>query len=515
MPAAVRAGVDYLIVTPSALVPAFDTFVFWRTRLGLRTDVVAIESIQACVPGRDSPERLRNFIRICRDSLGTQWVLLAGSIDLIPVRVAYTPGNLTDFSPCDLYFSDLDGTWDADNDSIFGEESDSVDLYADVFVGRAPVASIAEARAVANKWIRMDREPAPSYLTKLLQVGDTSNLGAPSSWFVARLMPPLGRYQFRDSLEAGFQLVWHVGHATRAVLMAGAQTILDSFDALALENPDRLAVLVSVGSEVAAFDGGCIGSCLLRNPNGGCALVLGNTRAGWIACTPLYTRFFASLFSSETLLVAGRNFARTKDYFVPLARTNRYWRQSLYVWSLLGDPALRLWNDTVGTLAVMHPAVIDTGEQDFPVVVASGGMPRWALVCLWKGNEVYERCWVDGRGWIPIHPRTSGEMLVTVTAANHLPYTGTCGVATGLSDMTGTRSRHLSATMVSGILWLPEADGANAGGILLDVTGRKVRDLVPGANDVRLLAPGVYFVEQKEAGFSEAKGMCNRVVVMR
>ncbi|MBN2464017.1 hypothetical protein JXD38_00120, partial [candidate division WOR-3 bacterium] len=35
--------------------------------------------------------------------------------------------------------------------------------------------------------------------------------------------------------------------------------------------------------------------------------------------------------------------------------------------------------------------------------------------------------------------------------------------------------------------------------VLLDAVGRKVMDLVPGANDVRKLAPGVYFVREAQA----------------
>jgi hypothetical protein len=34
---------------------------------------------------------------------------------------------------------------------------------------------------------------------------------------------------------------------------------------------------------------------------------------------------------------------------------------------------------------------------------------------------------------------------------------------------------------------------------LLNVTGRKVLDLKSGANDVRALAPGVYFVREAQA----------------
>jgi hypothetical protein len=54
------------------------------------------------------------------------------------------------------------------------------------------------------------------------------------------------------------------------------------------------------------------------------------------------------------------------------------------------------------------------------------------------------------------------------------------------------------ASVVSGVLFLPEASGhePQAASWLLDISGRKVLDLHPGANDVRALAPGVYFVRQ-------------------
>jgi hypothetical protein len=42
--------------------------------------------------------------------------------------------------------------------------------------------------------------------------------------------------------------------------------------------------------------------------------------------------------------------------------------------------------------------------------------------------------------------------------------------------------------------------GCADGGVqALDVSGRKVLDLGPGANDVRALAPGAYFVREAQA----------------
>jgi hypothetical protein len=64
-----------------------------------------------------------------------------------------------------------------------------------------------------------------------------------------------------------------------------------------------------------------------------------------------------------------------------------------------------------------------------------------------------------------------------------------------------------SATVVRNVLFLPEATGhkLQAASSLLDIGGRKVLDLKPGANDVRALAPGVYFVRLETPGFSDVK----------
>jgi hypothetical protein len=54
----------------------------------------------------------------------------------------------------------------------------------------------------------------------------------------------------------------------------------------------------------------------------------------------------------------------------------------------------------------------------------------------------------------------------------------------------------LTATVVRGVLNLRADSRQNTGyrAGLLDITGRKVLDLQPGANDVSGLAPGAYFV---------------------
>jgi phosphoribosylformylglycinamidine (FGAM) synthase PurS component len=66
------------------------------------------------------------------------------------------------------------------------------------------------------------------------------------------------------------------------------------------------------------------------------------------------------------------------------------------------------------------------------------------------------------------------------------------------------------ASIVRGVLFLPERASSSPSTSLLDISGRRVMDLKSGANDVRALAPGVYFV--KDAG---DEGRTLKVVLQR
>jgi hypothetical protein len=92
------------------------------------------------------------------------------------------------------------------------------------------------------------------------------------------------------------------------------------------------------------------------------------------------------------------------------------------------------------------------------------------------------------------------------------------GVAETMNDERGTMNR--SPTVVRGVLFLPEAVGGErlaVGAHLLDISGRKVLELRPGANDVSRLAPGVYFVrsERSAVGREPSAVGCQKVIVTR
>ena len=120
---------QYLIITNAVMQPQLQRLADWRTRTGVPTVVRTVEFIQANYPyGVDLQDRIRRFIKDAYLQWGTTHVLLAGDTDIIPPRYGFTTFFSGNYIPTDLYFSDLDGNWNADGDSLFGEAfSDSIE----------------------------------------------------------------------------------------------------------------------------------------------------------------------------------------------------------------------------------------------------------------------------------------------------------------------------------------------------------------------------------------------------
>jgi len=91
------------------------------------------------------------------------------------------------------------------------------------------------------------------------------------------------------------------------------------------------------------------------------------------------------------------------------------------------------------------------------------------------------------------------------------------GFAAGVeeSPKPQAKSLKLGPTVVRGVLELPGDRGPETGdrAELLDIAGRKVIGLKLGANDVRALAPGVYFVREEPQAASLKPQAVRKVVL--
>jgi DNA-binding beta-propeller fold protein YncE len=87
---------------------------------------------------------------------------------------------------------------------------------------------------------------------------------------------------------------------------------------------------------------------------------------------------------------------------------------------------------------------------------------------------------------------------------------------TGVEEMPNVEVRRPNATIVRGVLRVPETEMTNdqCPMTLLDIAGRRVMRLQPGENDVRHVSPGVYFVLWATGVEREASSV-HKVVIQR
>ena len=173
---------DYLIITSSSLVNEFQTLANHRTSYnGLSSEVVAVEDIYNNYTGNDNQDKIRNCIKNYVDTKGTIYVVIGGDDTIVPDRDCYVSVNGGEYvennMPTDLYYSGLDGTWDDDNDNIYGEANysgtqDEGDLGPDVIVGRIPIRTASEAIGYINKLIGFENNPPADITKKMLLCGD-------------------------------------------------------------------------------------------------------------------------------------------------------------------------------------------------------------------------------------------------------------------------------------------------------------------------------------------------------
>ncbi len=94
---------------------------------------------------------------------------------------------------------------------------------------------------------------------------------------------------------------------------------------------------------------------------------------------------------------------------------------------------------------------------------------------------------------------------------------GSFTYCTGVEEMPNGELRMPNATIVRGVLYLPQvrSQSAECRTALLDIGGRKVAELQPGENDVRHLSPGVYFIRGEGPRGQGSEGSSHKVVIQR
>jgi len=429
---------DHVVITDSTWKAHFQPLIQWHFRKGVRDTLVSLQWIEANYSGTDL-EKVRSFIQEANSTWGSMWFLLGGDTDVVPV--GYGTFNSESVAG-DLYYADYDGDW-----------------ISEVFVGRAPVDDPAQVNTFVNKVLQYEKDPPLSdFALDCLLIGMDLDASTPTENLkeiidAAYIPSRFNLTKVYDSdtdnhwtktmnaLNSGQNLVNHSDHSYVSVMSVGDRNhgwYIDIDDVNGLTNTDQPAVVYSLGCHPAHIDYSeydCIAEYFVAyNPGQAGVAYTGNTRSGIYYVGNMHglslgldQEWWNSLFTYNRYRV-GQTLADSRNREYPGSETMKYLHWGLV---LLGDPEMPLWTDDPAVPVVTHPAIYTTGSPEFPVHVEAGGQDvEDALVCLWKGDEIYMRGYTDADGDVSFHPfpSTVGTLWVTATCQNMLPYEGSAEV---------------------------------------------------------------------------------------
>jgi hypothetical protein len=178
---------DMLILTTPALAASFQPLKDFHDSTGTPTEIHTTDQV-----GSTNPEEIRDYIRDRYLQDGIQYVIIGGDDDVIPAKDLYVRswdgyGAEVEYNmPSDIYWACLDGTYNYDGDSYWGEPTDGdgggdVDLIAEVWIGRACAGNATEAARFVNKTIQYITSSG-DYLEKVLMVGEHLGFGGVSEY---------------------------------------------------------------------------------------------------------------------------------------------------------------------------------------------------------------------------------------------------------------------------------------------------------------------------------------------
>jgi hypothetical protein len=343
----------YVIITNEALRDATGDYTFQdllqsKWDKGLTATLVTVEDIEQCpdywwngVFGDGDPQyndtacHIRNFIKDAYQTWNTTYILLGGDGDsnesgdcIIPARELFAHATISDAqeTPSDLYYACLDGSFDANRNSVYGEPEDDPDLMAEVLIGRAPVDNAEDVSNFVRKTLSYEQSDDNEYLRTVWMVGERLGFGGIAEFGgnykdemiegsdangYSTVGIPHGSYDIQtlydrdwpghdwpkseiiSRINNGAHLINHLGHGNNyhvmkldePVIMRGGEIQGPCHDVVENLTNNQYFFLYSQACYPGAFDNkgvpyDCIVEAMLTEPHGAFACVA-NTRYGW------------------------------------------------------------------------------------------------------------------------------------------------------------------------------------------------------------------------------------------
>jgi len=423
--------------------------------------------------GADSQENIREFIDSAHTHWGTDYFLLGGEADIVPIRSALNGDQ--SYSVSDQYYASLDSGDDWTNT---------------VYVGRVSTENTTECEIYVNKVLYYEKSPPldteDNYLKRIALLAESyfeetndsiwsdvyARFGSLFDFTIIRdsdtcdsdscdcedslncysicpggITPVIcgdeqcdsdamkHRNDFINALDEGQHLVSHFGHATNTGgrMGTGHSVGIDNYyiDSC-MSNDNMFSIIISPAccgltnfEQYEDFD--CISEhFLFHNVNTGAVAFMGNTWSGHSSSLPIDTLWWTE-FSDEsrTDFNVGKIFAEAKNRWPITDDSSTFSKFAHWRFNLHGEPAIPIWTDIPDTFLVTLPDIFIRNEPCTVLVKNSSNNPEsLATVCLWQ-KDTY--CFIEttnsqGHAIFNKAFTVADSIIVTISKYNFKPY---------------------------------------------------------------------------------------------
>jgi hypothetical protein len=470
----VKVGADdyeILIITPEYFIPAFEELTNFYLLRGLKSKIISIEDLDTGMIGDDLQERMRNYIIDQYQDHNIRFVLLGGDTQHVPSRgfygFVYSGEGYEDFGiPSDLYYSALDGNWNNDNDSQWGETGEE-DFLPEVAVGRFPIQNSEELDILIHKTISYQNNPVLGEFNNALFAGEalwedpitygsdylemlighqTDNgyetWGIPETYNIEKLYDDVEYWDaqsFMAAVNSGKQYVHHVGHAdyNYVSFMYNEDITNENFSG-ANGIDHNYTIFHSHGCVCGAFD---YDDCILERMvciNNFAVATIGNSRFGWFnegqtegPAVHLHREMMDALYHQE-LYNLGEAFMIAKINTAPWITAPGQWEEGALKWNfydlnILGDPSLAVWTQEPISIDAEYENVLQINALSTNLNVTSNLIAAANLNCVILKNGIIHGIGItdiDGNATINIDPAFTeiGNAQLVISGNNCKPH---------------------------------------------------------------------------------------------
>jgi hypothetical protein len=362
-------GADYIIISHSDFLTDVHPLAAWRASQGLRTQVVDVEDVyDEFSDGIMTPQAIRDFLAYAYanwQAPAPAYVLLVGDGHFDP-RDYFATGEPI-YIPA--YMEQVD-PWlgETASENRFVTLGGAGDVLPDMYLGRFPVASSAQATAMVNKVLDYEQAPiAWDWTTRLLFVADDKDAagdfaaysdaiadvyiqpGLTTQKVYYKITHPVladMRAAILNAMNQGVLMASYVGHAS--IQMWGGEGYLKNSDIPSINNAGKLPFMTPMtcleGSfhypNMPGYINYALAELLVREPADGAIASFSPTGLGVATGHDfLANGLYGLIFNSG---VAQLGPATTGAKYYLYENSGGSYLDLIDTYALLGDPALRL-----------------------------------------------------------------------------------------------------------------------------------------------------------------------------